>query len=67
MTTDAWRRYHHSVDKLRRDYTEARDRAEANRDIALTVERELNKLGISVDARHSYIEQERILKAAKAK
>ena len=53
-----------TVDKLRRDYTEARDRAEVNRDIALKVERELNKLGVFVDARQSYIEQERILKGA---
>jgi uncharacterized protein (UPF0332 family) len=50
-----------AVDKLRRAYTEARSYAEFHRASALAIERELNTRGVFVDARQSYVEQERIL------
>lgn len=43
-----------TVDQLRRYYTEAHNQVETNRDIALKIERELNKRGVFVDSRQSY-------------
>jgi hypothetical protein len=48
---------HFTVDQLRRYYTEAHDRTETNRGIALEIERELNKRGVFIDARQSYAEK----------
>lgn len=43
-----------TVDQLRHAYTEAHHHVEINRDIALSIERELNERGIFIDVRQSF-------------